>query len=289
MRCVAMRPSSATAIEVTRTADTHYRHADHAGNFADLFKHALLITLLAELRRDDERLVYLESHAGAGRHAVTETRVRRLRDLARNADRNVPRPLLRIAGALARADERWRYPGSPWLAAEQLGSKDRLCLVEREPGPLERLRALFDADPRVTCISGDGFHEIPDRLPDAGTRGLLLVDPPYVEQDEPDAVARLLQKVHSRWPVGSLAAWYPRRDDDCASRLARLMTQSADVLSIDCWLEIAPRHGVGMHGCGVWLVNPPPGFASAWRPVGQWLAERLGRNGIGRCGIDPGG
>ncbi len=278
---MATPPSTATAT----TEVAAYRHADHAGNFADLFKHTLLIALLDALRATGEPLVYLESHAGAGRYTPGTPSTRRLAALASFARDASPAPFVRLLAECDTTGARPVYPGSPWLAARLLGSRDRLGLVERATAPRRALETLFADDPRVTCRPGDGFDAVLDLLPAGTRRGLLLADPPYVGSREGDAVLQLLVEARERWPSGTLAAWYPRRDDGIASRLREGVRTHDLHAAYDCWIERASPVTGDMRGCGVLVINPPRGFARDWHAVGVWLAERLFVEGAGRGGV----
>ena len=264
---------------------TPYRHAEHAGNFADLFKHTLLIALLTALRAHGAPLVYIESHAGAGRYTLGPSRTRHLAGLATPGDSPHPASWARLVAMTQGTDERMAYPGSPWLAARLLGPRDRLVLVERAERPWRRLVTLFAGDARVECRLDDGYHAVPDLLPPAVTPGLLLIDPPYAREGETEDVLSLLAVARTRWPQGTLAIWYPRRGDGVAGRLhAGLRARFTDG-AVDCWIERRGPAAHGMRGCGVVLINPPGGFTSGWEATGSWLATRLFRGGTALGGI----
>lgn len=266
------------------TTRTDYRHAEHAGNFADLFKHTLLTGLLTALRARGEPLVYLESHAGAGRYTLGHTRAQRMRELV---DRASPPPPPLFATLLELLE--WRagqcvYPGSPWIASRLLGPNDRLHLVEQDADTLLSLTALFTGDTRIKSLAGDGLRRVIELMPTASRPGLLLVDPPYVRERERDAVTRLLNEAVARWPAGTIAAWYPRRGDGIAPHLHEGLCARAEEQKIDCWIDRPATSKNRMRGCGVVIINPPSGFARKWKSVGEWLAGRLFAEGAGRSG-----
>jgi 23S rRNA (adenine2030-N6)-methyltransferase len=261
---------------LTDTPTSQYLHADHAGNFADLYKHARLIALLRALGAEAGPRVYLESHAGAGSYDLDPASRAWRSGFGRLVERDeLPAPVAELRAHVTRTGGHWRYPGSPRLAAALLASRDRLCLVERDPETHARLRAEFAGDPRCSCLAGDGFALIPTQLPAATTPGLLLVDPPYLDPGDAVATAALLATCRARWSAGTLAAWYPRRADGCDRRLRDALAERDLGEFDDDWIDTVAAGRGGMHGCGMLVLNAPAGFATRWRPSRAWLAASL--------------
>ena len=260
-----MRPRPATATEPV----TGYQHRDHAGNFADVHKHVLLRMLLRELKRGPAPLTYLESHAGAGFYKLEpggawEDGLGRL--LGRD---DLPEP---VADYVASCGD--GYPGSPLHAAKQLSSEDRLVLVERDADTGQRLAARIARDAYHVVRIGDGFDVIRTNLPAKDEHGLLLVDPPYVDEGDYAAVAALLTDVASMWPAGVLVAWYPRWRDRREQTLHQRLGDSGQPGVLDTWIGFDRD---GMSGSGVLVINPPTGVDTEWASVNRWLAKTLAR------------
>ncbi len=251
-----------------------YRHADHAGNFADVHKHVLLRLLLRTLRNGPGPLTYVESHAGAG--AYTREPGGAWEDgLGRLAGRaDLPEGVADYVDTCGEA-----VIGSPLHAADLLGALDRLVLVERDPAAARRLAACLGEDPRCTLVRGDGFARVHDWHPASDQRGLLLLDPPYVEAADYQRVARVLNAKAASWTGGVLVAWYPgwrdRREQALHAALDGATRETATDLRIDPGRD-------GMTGSGLLVLNPPAAFATVARELNGWLAEALGRGAMGR-------
>lgn len=266
----------------------NYRHAFHAGNFADVLKHAVLVALLRQLQRRPKPLCYLETHAGAGlfRLDAAEARrsgeaaggIRRLQGLAPASPALAA--YLRLVRALPGNEDGIRcYPGSPLVAASLLGAADRLVLAELVPAAAEALRRLFRGNARVAVHCRDGWEALGALLPPEPRRGLLLIDPPYEAPDDFDRVVSGLELAHRRWPVGVLAAWYPVKDRRALRafirRVAAAPLGAGGVLAAE--LSVRPDDNpAGLNGSGMLIVGPPWGLEEALRPLldEAWEAMR---------------
>jgi 23S rRNA (adenine2030-N6)-methyltransferase len=206
----------------------HYRHSYHAGNFADVFKHVLLVGLLGALNRKDKPWCYLETHAGAGdydlgfegasRTGEWREGIGRLGD-AGGAPEMVAEYLRLIAAARATGSPE-HYPGSPQFARALARAEDRLVLCEKVPEVAAELKASLRGDRRAAIHLRDGY-EAHSLLPPPEKRGLVLIDPPFERTDELDAIAELIQKSVARFAGGIYAAWYPVKNPHLVSRFAR--------------------------------------------------------------------
>jgi 23S rRNA (adenine2030-N6)-methyltransferase len=245
----------------------NYRHAFHAGNFADVFKHAVLLALLDALTAKDKPLCYMDTHAGAGVYALDEARAEKTgewRDgVARVFDaKSLPAPLHRYRDAIRAfnpAGTLRLYPGSPAIAAHALRKEDRLVLCETQGEEAAALRGHFRTDKRVHVHQRDGYAAMNALLPPAERRGLVLVDPPFEQQaQEFRVIETALQAAHTRWPNGICAVWYP-------------IKKRATVMPFQRWLGSREWRGVLMaellvqpddsplrlNGCGMVIVNAP--------------------------------
>lgn len=266
----------------------NYRHAFHAGNFADVLKHAVLAALLLHMQRRPKPMCYLETHAGAGLFRLDSSEARcsgeaaggilRLQALAPAAPALAA--YLRLVAALPGNEAGLKvYPGSPLVAAGLLGAADRLVLSELVPAEANTLRQLFRADPRVAVHCRDGWEALGALLPPTPRRGLLLIDPPYEAPDDFDRVVSGLEQAHRRWPVGVLAAWYPVKDRRALQaftrRLATAPLGTGGVLCAE--LPVRPDDNpAGLNGSGMIVVGPPWGLVEELRALldEAWTALR---------------
>lgn len=253
-----------------------YQHAYHAGNAADLHKHAALAALLARLTAKPRGISYLESHAGRGLYDLAAPEALRTGEAARGIARARPGGAYARALAAVRAEHgQTAYPGSPLIARSLLRAHDRLVLFEMHPTEHAALREAL-AGPGVAIHRRDGHEGLPALCPPTPRRGLALIDPSYEVKDEYARAAATALAVLRRWPEGVVMVWYPilpaGRHRDLLDALAP--ARGAGLLVREARFREAP--GRGMTGSGVALLNPPHGtaaaLAEAWRP----LAEILG-------------
>ena len=266
----------------------NYRHAFHAGNFADVLKHAVLCALLRRLQLRPKPLSYVETHAGAGAFWLDGPEARRSGEAAdgilRLAQLQPASPALAAYLELVRGlpgnEQGIRvYPGSPLVAARLLGEPDRLFLSELAPEEAAGLRRLFRGDARVAVHCRDGWEALGALLPPVPRRGLLLIDPPYEAPDELERVVDGLVLARQRWPVGVLAAWYPVKDRRALRSFERALEGAelghGGILRAE--LSVSPDDNPGsLNGSGMLLVAPPWGLEDDLRPLLQetWLALR---------------
>ncbi len=270
-----------------------YRHAFHAGNFADVMKHAALAAALARLTQKDRPLFLLETHAGRGRYDLPEAGgeagagIARL--LAAGVDAAHP-ALARYLGIVRGMNEGGRlraYPGSPAIEAAFMRAGDRAAFCELLPSEAEALRRLFRADARVGVHCRDGFEALAALLPPAEKRGLALVDPPYEEQERDfDRVAEALVAAAARWPQGVLMAWYPIKVGAVAARLQRRLVDAGVKRVLAAELCVHPDDSrAGLNGSGVVTINPPWEFEDDLRRILPPLHAALAPDGAGRHGV----
>jgi len=213
----------------------HYRHSYHAGNFADVFKHVLLVGLLAGLKRKDKPWCFVDTHAGAGDYdlggeGATRTGewrdgVGRLEQEGAAADApELVAEYLRLLRAARGQGAAEHYPGSPQFARAMARADDRLVLCEKVPEVAAELRRSLRGDPRAVVHVRDGY-EAHALLPPAEKRGLVLIDPPFERTDELDAIADFIAKSVERFAGGIYAAWYPIKNRHLVSRCVRRVSR----------------------------------------------------------------
>ena len=245
----------------------NYRHAFHAGNHADVFKHVVLLALLEALKRKATPFVMIDTHAGRGRYALHDIAARRTGE----ADAGVARVLGAKTDAVAirRYQDALRhcnpdgglriYPGSPMLTAMALRDDDRLLCHETQPDEARALTALFARDRRVRVEAGDGYAAIKAQLPPKLRRGLVFIDPPYETQEtEFGAVLAALKEGLQRWPQGVFAVWFPIKLRRSLQRFLRAVSRlpAQDILLAE--LLIRPDDSpLRLNGSGMLVLNPP--------------------------------
>ena len=187
----------------------NYRHAYHAGNFADCLKHALLVWLLQALARKPAAFAVLDTHAGAGRYDLSEGPAERTGEWRQGIGRLLDDPPAALADYVAVVRSAGLYPGSPAIIRALLRQDDRLICCELHPEEAASLRQAFGRDSRVAVHARDGWAALTALLPPAQKRGLVLVDPPYEQGGEHDRLAAAFRTVAARFPAGIVAGWYP--------------------------------------------------------------------------------
>jgi 23S rRNA (adenine2030-N6)-methyltransferase len=271
----------------------NYRHGFHAGNFADVFKHAMLARILVYLTRKDAPLRYIDTHAGAGRYDLASEAAKRSPEWRDGVARIVKaRPPAEIAAllrpyldALGPCDDDGRpssYPGSPALAQSLLRPQDRLALCEAHPEEREALIAALGRDRRLSIVATDGYVALNAYVPPKERRGLVLIDPPFEEPDESARVEAALAGALTKWPRGTYALWRPIKASLDDARFLNAITAlgAANILRLELDVgAVAP----GAHSpnplsrTGLLVVNPPFGLIEEARVLMPWLAQALKR------------
>jgi len=247
----------------------NYRHAFHAGNFADVHKHAVLARILTHLCRKPAPFRVIDTHAGAGRYdlfAAESSRsgewregIGRLWEASRQGDSSGLLAPYVDAVAAFNPDGRLRiYPGSPLLAQHLLRSQDRLIACELEPHAAAVLAATLRADARSKALQIDGWTALRAYVPPKERRGLVLIDPPFEDPADFVRLSSMLAAAHRKWPTGIYMLWYPIKDRSAPDALARSLQKLAMPKLLRCELNIAPRHArAGLIGSGIVVANPP--------------------------------
>jgi 23S rRNA (adenine2030-N6)-methyltransferase len=261
----------------------NYRHAFHAGNFADCMKHVLLLWLLRALGRKEAGFLALDTHAGIGHYDLLgpeasrtgewQSGIGRLRDArARNA--RLPDGILDYLGLV---DRLGLYPGSPALIEAVLRPQDRLICCELHPEDFSACRANFRANRQVAVHLRDGYEAMRAFSPPRERRGLVLVDPPYEQTDEFSRLTEALREGYEKFPSGVFAAWYPikHRAPVRAFHTALAEAGIRDVVAAEVLLR-EPVEVDRLNGSGLLIVNPPWPFMTAAPSILQSLADILG-------------
>jgi 23S rRNA (adenine2030-N6)-methyltransferase len=275
----------------------NYRHAFHAGNFADVFKHAILARILVYLAQKEAPLRFIDTHAGAGRYDLASQAARRSpewRDgVARVLKARPPdavaallAPYLEAIGPFDGDGRPASYPGSPALAQALLRPRDRLALCEANPEEREGLVAALGRDSRLSIVGTDGYLALNAYLPPKERRGVVLIDPPYEAPDESARVEAALAKALAKWPQGIYALWRPIKapleDARFLNAVAALGAPNILRLELDVGAVAPGAHSPSpLSRAGLLVVNPPFALIAEARLLMPWLTQVLRRDPSG--------
>ncbi|AOY90588.1 23S rRNA (adenine(2030)-N(6))-methyltransferase RlmJ [Cupriavidus sp. USMAA2-4] len=270
-----------------------YRHAFHAGNHADVLKHATVVQLLDHLTQKDKAFWYIDTHAGAGLYALDHAYAQKRAEYATGiapiweaaaGGTALPALLddyLEQVRALNPDGTLRHYPGSPWLAWQMLREQDRLRLFELHSTEIQVLRDNFrGAGRRVMLYDGDGFGGIKAILPPPPRRALVLIDPSYEDKQDYARTVQTLKDGIERFATGVYAIWYPQVQRRESLQLPVQLKQ----LPLKSWLHVTltVKHpvegGLGLHGSGMFIVNPPWRLEATLREAMPMLSGLLAQD-----------
>jgi 23S rRNA (adenine2030-N6)-methyltransferase len=274
----------------------NYRHTYHAGNFADAFKHIILIALIESLQHKDHGFCFLDTHAGIGCYDLFSSMAQKSREFDTGISKILaqPNPPALIQKYLAcvqavnhSATKKLQYyPGSPAIAHQLLRPQDRMILTELHAEDFRLLRRTFPHDKQVAVHHQDGYHALKAFLPPPERRGLVLIDPPYEQADEITTVLSALATAIQRWETGVYALWYPIKEYRALERFHRAAKQKIARPALLVELSIYPEDlATHLNGSGLLIVNPPWQLDSALNAVLPWLWETLRVDDHGRYDI----
>jgi 23S rRNA (adenine2030-N6)-methyltransferase len=248
----------------------NYRHAFHAGNFADVLKHIVLMMLVEHLKKKPAPFFYLDTHAGRGLYDLSEAQAQRSGEYKTGIGRLLEARKGSLAAETSAYVELVRasageghsaitaYPGSPLIVARMRRPGDRMVLVESQPKEAASLAAVLGRKRLVSVLDGDGYAALKAHLPPRENRGLVLIDPPYESDLEFDRVLAGLEIAHERWPTGTYCVWYPLTDRAGPLRFRHNLERSGIRRVLDVTLSVLPADAqVGMSGAGLVIINPP--------------------------------
>jgi 23S rRNA (adenine2030-N6)-methyltransferase len=276
----------------------NYRHAYHAGNFADVVKHAVLCRVLTRLGEKPAAFRVIDTHAGAGRYDLAGPEAGKTlewRDgIGRLLNATLPPPVgallasyLDAVRATNPGGRLARYPGSPVLAQAFLRRQDRLIACELEPRAAASLQRELAGDNRVKAIAIDGWTALTAYVPPAERRGVVLIDPPFEQPDEFARLGQRLAAAHRKWPTGTYLLWYPIKGPAEVAGFTRGLVRLgiAKMLRVELILPtIGPD--TGLRGSGLIAVNPPWTLHDELKVVLPVLAEVLSRGAAGAVRLD---
>lgn len=255
-----------------------YQHLYHAGNMADVHKHALLAWCLAYLTRKDKPLFYIETHAGRGTYDLDAAEAAKTGEAKQGIDiaEEWFAPTHPYAAVLSTIRTRMgprAYPGSPLIAAEMLRADDKIALAELHPQENAALRQILGH--RADIHRQDGAQMALSLCPPMPRRGMLLIDPSYEVKSDYAAMAKLVGQIHRKWPVGVIALWYPLLEGAPHAAMIRALPDGAYVHEV----RFPPAHpGHRMSGSGMAFLNAPWGIEAESDWLGAQFAAHLARS-----------
>jgi 23S rRNA (adenine2030-N6)-methyltransferase len=281
----------------------NYRHAFHAGGFADVIKHIVLVRILTYLHEKQAAFRVIDSHAGAGLYDLQSEEARRsgewLTGIARimqarfsEAAAPLVKPYLDIVRAFNPQAALQAYPGSPLIARALLRPQDRLTACEVEPIARKRLIEALRRDPQARVVDLDGWTALPAFVPPNERRGLVLVDPPYEAKDEFERLADGFAAAFAKWPTGIYLLWYPAKSRRATDQLARHVAEIVASVKppgkcLRLEFSVAPQTAdAGLSSTGLLIVNPPWTLQGELKLILPELEKPLGQGGAGRFRLE---
>lgn len=271
----------------------NYRHAFHAGNFADVLKHAVLCRVLAHLREKPGAFRVVDTHAGSGLYDLASNEATRGAEwpdgIGRLMEASLPEPIVDLLApyldairAFNPGDRLRSYPGSPMLAQSFLRRQDRLIACELEPHAAKALSRSLAGDERTKAIEINGWTALTAYIPPVERRGVVLIDPPFEQEDDYTRLANALDTARRKWASGTYILWYPIKGrpepDALAKRIRRLNIPK--VMRVE--LTVSPLNDpTGLNGCGLIILNPPWKLEDELSALLPALTTVLGRAGKG--------
>ncbi len=272
-----------------------YRHLFHAGNFADVFKHALLARLLIALGGKDKPYCYLDTHSGTGRYDLGHEWAWKTREFENGIGRlwnrrDIPEALAPYMDAVRAENPKGRlryYPGSPLIALRLHRPGDRLVFSELNKTDCAELEAVVGRGRNASVHLMDGYQALKAFLPPKEKRGLVLLDSSFDRAGEFRRIAKALKDAYQRWPTGTYAVWYPLMEQAAMRGFARDVEKTGirKILRLELLIR-KPGADAAIPGCGMLVINPPWKFDAEARPLLDWIRQALATDGVGGVKVD---
>jgi len=268
----------------------NYRHAYHAGNFADVLKHMVLVALIDSLKQKASPFCYIDTHAGSGRYDLRGNEARKTGEAddgfnVLKTATGLP-PLLwkwlEIVRACNPGDDSLRYyPGSPWFAAHLMRENDTAQMVDTRNDESSALRQLFHHDKRIHVHERDGYEALKAFVPPKEKRGLVLIDPPFEAQEaEFRIIEKTLKACFEKWPTGMYAVWYPIKVRSHVQPFHRWLTKCGAKRVLVAELLLRPDNSpLTLNGTGIAIVNAPWKLHETIRDSLRMLPKLMGKPG----------
>jgi len=271
-----------------------YRHSFHAGNFADVLKHSVLIHILEHLKKKQKPFCYVDTHAGAGRYSLKGEHAEKTQEYIQGIGalwgaNNLPPVIDAYVDVIKEFNSQGDlnyYPGSPVIAKHVLRRQDRLFLYELHSTDFKLLDTALEQDKRVQLHHADGFKHCIGLMPPAQRRGLVLIDPSYEVKADYDQVFEIIMQLYKRFTTGTYALWYPvverSRINEIEKKIQASPLKNVQLFELG---QLADSREYGMTASGMIVVNPPWTLNKAMQQALPYLAEQLGLTNQGNYRI----
>lgn len=268
----------------------NYRHAFHAGNFADLVKHATLLQLLRRLTGQGGPLTVIDTHAGRGLYDLAGPEAKKSGEAEAGIVRlmaatDAPAAFAPLTAAVRKLNSGQgvaRYPGSPWLIAEALRPQDSYIACELRPDEQTALAATMRGRRNVQALLVDGYRAAADRCPRDG-RALILIDPPFERPDDYRQIVEALLGVHRRNSDAVALVWLPLKDLETFDSFLRDLEDAVPRPALVAETRMRPlADPMKMNGCALVALSPPAGLEADLTDICRWTAETLGAGGVAK-------
>ncbi|MCH1919877.1 23S rRNA (adenine(2030)-N(6))-methyltransferase RlmJ [Shewanella sp. A3A] len=263
-----------------------YRHGFHAGNYADVLKHAVLLQTLQLMYKKDKPLVYIDTHAGAGGYSLEDEFSQKTGEYldgvaclwqATDLPESLQMYLDNVRHFNGNDDELVQYPGSPAMVDMNLREQDRMVLHELHSTEQEMLADYFFGDKQVQIVNGDGLKGLLAAVPPLERRGVVLIDPSYEIKSDYDTVADTIIKAHRKFATGVYLLWYPVVDRERTEGMLQQLKDSGIRRQLRIEQSVrADSNEFGMTGAGMWVINPPWQLDTHAEAMLQYLKPLLG-------------
>ena len=271
----------------------NYRHAFHAGNFADVMKHTALLLVLEHLQKKETGFFCLDTHAGRGLYNLLGSEASKTGEANEGVARvqgvpqdSIPHAFLlylRLIDALNSDPAQKLYPGSPWFISQMMRKQDRALFYEKHPEDYAALNKSITAK-NIRSICDDGWHTIKSKLPPLEKRGLVLVDPPFEQEGEFQRLAEAAFGISKRFSTGTALLWYPIKGTrDRETLVDAVKTLGLPALCLELHRQ-RPNDPKRLDGSGLIVLNPPWGFDDTMAEALAWMS-RLYSTGAGATSI----
>lgn len=262
-----------------------YRHAFHAGNFADVLKHSVLTLVLDYMTRKEKGFCYLDSHSGAGMYQLTDEYAQKTGEYKNGIEKIINddsapealQPYLSLIKSLNLQSDLEVYPGSPGIAKAFMRRQDSTHLFELHPTDIQHLEDFCQRWRKVFVKQTDGYKGVLGLLPPPSRRGVVLIDPPYELKEDYQRAVKTIIKAYSKFATGTYIIWYPVVNRHFIEHMEKDFTSSdvKNLLQVEFCLE-SDSDEYGMTGTGLFIVNPPWELAKQLEDILPYMKAQLG-------------
>jgi len=268
-----------------------YRHAFHAGNFADVLKHSVLTLVLDYMTRKEKGFHYIDSHSGAGMYQLEDEYAQKTGEYKEGIaklinEANIPEPLqpyiylikeLNPSNTNSETNDLTLYPGSPGIAKRFMRRQDSTHLFELHPTDIEHLNDFCYRWKKVFVKQNDGYQGVLGLVPPPSRRGVVLIDPPYELKEDYNKAVKTIIKAYAKFATGTYILWYPVVKRELVEQMRYTFSKSAvkNVLQVEFCLE-NDTDEYGMTGTGLFIVNPPWQLTEQLEEILPFMKSKLG-------------